>query len=210
MSPRPDVSKERTQQILDAAIRVFSRLGFHNASMDDIVAESGLSKGALYWYFKSKDDIIIAILDAIFARELAGARALPDAPGTAQERLLQFIRLTVDEIQGMKVLLPIAYEFYSLAFRNKAVQKTLSNYFASYLSALVPLIEQGIARGEFRAVDPEQTAFAIGAVIEGTLLLWVLAPNVTDLGKQTESGMQLLLAGIAANSEEPAPPKSGA
>jgi AcrR family transcriptional regulator len=210
MSPRPDVSKERTQQILDAAIRVFSRLGFHNASMDDIVAESGLSKGALYWYFKSKDDIIIAILDAIFARELAGARALPDAPGTAQERLLQFIRLTVDEIQGMKVLLPIAYEFYSLAFRNKAVQKTLSNYFASYLSALVPLIEQGIARGEFRAVDPEQTAFAIGAVIEGTLLLWVLAPNVTDLGEQTEAGLQLLLAGIAADPEEPAPPKSDA
>ena len=56
MPPRPEVSKERTKQILDAAVKVFSRSGFQQASMDDIVAESGLSKGALYWYFKSKDD----------------------------------------------------------------------------------------------------------------------------------------------------------
>ncbi|HET7081061.1 MAG TPA: helix-turn-helix domain-containing protein, partial [Chloroflexia bacterium] len=57
MSPRPDVSEERKNQILDAAAAVFSRLGFHEARMDDIVRESGLSKGTLYWYFTSKDAI---------------------------------------------------------------------------------------------------------------------------------------------------------
>jgi AcrR family transcriptional regulator len=205
MSPRPDVSKERTHQILDAATNVFSRLGFHKASMDDIVEESGLSKGALYWYFKSKDDIIIAILDAIFDRELAGARALVDAPGTAHERLLQLIRLTVREIKGMKVFLPIAYEFYALAFRNKTVQKALRSYFDAYLTALEPVIEQGIASGEFRAVDAKQTAFAIGAIVEGTLLFWVIAPDAADLDQQTEAGMRLLLAGIGAGQETPAP-----
>jgi AcrR family transcriptional regulator len=205
MSPRPDVSKERTQQILDAATSVFSRLGFHKASMDDIVEESGLSKGALYWYFKSKDDIIIAILDAIFARELAGVRALPDAPGTARERLLQLVGLIVAEIKAMKVLLPIFYEFYSLAFRNKTVQTALRHYLEAYMAALAPLIEQGIERGEFRAVDLRQTAFAMGAMIEGTLLLWVLAPDATDLDEQAEAGMTMLLDGIAAGREAPVP-----
>jgi len=56
MSPRPDVSEERKNQILDAAGKVFARLGFQKTRMDDIVEESGLSKGTLYWYFKSKDE----------------------------------------------------------------------------------------------------------------------------------------------------------
>ena len=65
MSPRPDVSKERKQQILDAAEDVFTRKGLDNARMDDIAKRTGLSKGSLYWYFKSKDDLIIAILDRV-------------------------------------------------------------------------------------------------------------------------------------------------
>ena len=64
LSPRPDVSDERKNQILQAATNVFSRLGFHKARMDDIVEESGLSKGTLYWYFKSKDDIVSALIAA--------------------------------------------------------------------------------------------------------------------------------------------------
>ena len=48
MSPRPDVSEERKQQILEAAIAVFARLGFRAARMDDVAEQAGLSKAALY------------------------------------------------------------------------------------------------------------------------------------------------------------------
>ena len=51
MSPRPDVSEERRNQILEAAMAVFARQGFEQARMDDIAQEVGLSKGALYLYF---------------------------------------------------------------------------------------------------------------------------------------------------------------
>ena len=58
----PKVSEEykeaRRQEILDAAIRCFSRNGFHKTTMQDIYDESGLSPGAVYRYFKSKDDMI--------------------------------------------------------------------------------------------------------------------------------------------------------
>lgn len=201
MSPRPDVSKARTKQILDAAINVFSRLGFHKASMDDIVEEAGLSKGALYWYFKSKDDIIVGILGYLFGRELAEMKALPTAPGTATERLDKFIQLSIEEIRGMTRLMPVMYEFYSLAFRNKAVQQALRVYLQSYLGGLVPLIQQGIDSGEFRRVDPRETAVTIGAIIEGTLLLWVFDPRLVDSEKQIVSGMQLVLAGLKASMQ---------
>src|SRR5574338_418096 len=69
MSPRPDVSDERKTQIINAAESVFTEKGFDQARMDDIAEETGLSKGTLYLYFKSKDDLIIAILDRMFQRE---------------------------------------------------------------------------------------------------------------------------------------------
>ena len=51
MPPRPDVSEERRGQIIEAALACFTRKGYANTTIDDIVAESGLSKGAIYWYF---------------------------------------------------------------------------------------------------------------------------------------------------------------
>ena len=70
MAARRDVSAERKNQILDAAMVVFARSGFHEARMDDIVQESGLSKGTLYWYFKSKEEIITAISERLFATDI--------------------------------------------------------------------------------------------------------------------------------------------
>jgi AcrR family transcriptional regulator len=198
MSPKPDVSIERKNQIVEAAMNVFARHGFKDATMDDIVTESGLSKGALYWYYKSKDELIGAILEYFFKRELADIRTLPDAPGSAHDRLLRMIESTITEIQEMKPLLPIFYEFYTLALRNKGVRKALQQYFREYLATLTPLIQQGIDRGEFRPLDAAQAALTAGAVVEGTLLLWVLDPKSFQLEAQLRAGTELVLAGLEA------------
>ena len=69
----PKVSQEyqesRRSQIIEAAVRCISKKGFHQTSMQDIVAESGLSPGAIYLYFKSKEEIIKTIADLRHARE---------------------------------------------------------------------------------------------------------------------------------------------
>lgn len=196
MSPRPDVSEERTQQIVEAAMAVFSRLGFDKARMDDIVQESGLSKGALYWYFKSKDEIIVAILDYLFGRELTDLQDLPNEEGSARERLFKFMERSLADLRRMLHSMPITYEFYALAFRNKAVQKAMKNYFRNYLAILEPLIQQGIEQGEFRPVDVRQAALAIASIFEGTLLLWVYDPKLVQVEKQIEAGLRTLMAGL--------------
>src|SRR5947209_20539247 len=99
MARRPDSSEIRRNQILDAATKVFVRQGFQHARMDDIVEESGLSKGTLYWYFKSKEDIINAILRRLFTGDLENVESLLQAEGTASERMVQ---LTNDRVIGVK------------------------------------------------------------------------------------------------------------
>ena len=78
MSPRPDVSEERKIQIIDAATTVFAKFGFGKTRMEDIAQESGLSKGALYLYFKSKEDLFGDILEKFFHREFKAISALSE------------------------------------------------------------------------------------------------------------------------------------
>src|ERR1700712_3670618 len=61
--------ESRRQQILDAALRCFSRDGFHNTTTADIVRESGVSQGSLYLYFTTKDDMVLALSEDRHQRE---------------------------------------------------------------------------------------------------------------------------------------------
>jgi len=57
------VAEERRSQILEAALRCFAHQGYHQTTMDDIVEESGLSKGTLYWYYESKKEIFLSVTE---------------------------------------------------------------------------------------------------------------------------------------------------
>ena len=198
MSPKVDVSEERRQQILEAATSVFSRLGFHKARMDDIVEESGLSKGALYWYFKSKDDIILAILDNLFEQDLSHLQLVTesDLKSSASETLRKFTHNALADIKQMLRLMPLTYEFYAMAFRNKSVKQALKGYLRKYIGVLTPIIQKGVDDGEFRRVDPQDAAISLGAMIEGILLLWTYDPETIDLDRHFEIATDLFLQGL--------------
>jgi AcrR family transcriptional regulator len=201
MSPKPDVSEERKDQIMNAAEEVFTQKGFSDARMDDIAEETGLSKGTLYLYYKSKDDLIIAILDRIFQREFRAFESFDTASMSATDTIWNFVDTTTKDIRMMMRLLPITYEFMGLAFRNKFVQKTFKAYFNRYMDILVPIIQHGIDTGEFRPADAKEIALAMGAIMEGTLLLWVYDSTLVDPEKHIRSGMKLLLEGVKAKGE---------
>ncbi len=196
MTPRRDVSEERREQIITAATAVFARRGFHEARMDDIVKESGLSKGALYWYFKSKDDIIAAIMDRFIDREIEGLEAALKLDKPASDKLLQLGGMFVEEMRGMTDLMPILYEFYAVASRKKDVRKALLRYFQPTRGLLAALIQQGCDSGEFVPVEADVVAVDLIALFEGLLLLAVLDPKGIDLQEMGESGIRLIVEGL--------------
>ena len=83
----------RRAQILDAARRCFVREGFHETSMQELLAEAGLSSGAVYGYFSSKDELIVAIAEDNISQISALLRSFTDrkAPGTARDLLIEVL-----------------------------------------------------------------------------------------------------------------------
>ncbi len=196
MTPRPDVSEERRNQILEAATAIFSRLGFHKARMDDIAAASGLSKGTLYLYFKSKDDIILALLDRVFMSEMSDADALVEGEGTASQRLMAFARIGVREIQRLQPMMPVIYEFVALAARRESVRRIISGYWRHYQKLIIRIIRQGIESGEFAAQNPEATALALIALLEGLTLMWFVDSTLVDWDVMGDLSVRTFLNGL--------------
>jgi AcrR family transcriptional regulator len=196
--PRPDVSEERRGQILDAATAVFAERGFHEARMDDIAEKSGLSKGALYLYYKSKDAIIAALMRQFFKLGMRDLHKLREQEGTVAERLIAYSRHLAGEMRRMTAVVSLAWEFYAIAARQQVVREYLKVYFAEYRTALVELVQDGIDRGELRAGNATEIATTLTGLYEGLALLAVVDASAADWAEQVEASVRLLLAGLRA------------
>ncbi len=198
MSPRPDVSEERRAQILEAAMAAFARQDFDQARMDDIAQEAGLSKGALYLYYKSKDAIISAILQFFFSRAMKKLQDFLESeePPSVREQLLRLNQYYIAEMKWMVSLLPLSFEFYAVAARQKAVRQFLKRYFKDHREVLAALVQHGIDRGEFRPMRAERVTIAIAALYEGLALLWLVDQDATQWEQTGESSLLLLLDGL--------------
>ncbi|WP_343710568.1 TetR/AcrR family transcriptional regulator [Mycobacterium sp.] len=157
---------ERRAQVMAAARRCFVRDGFHAASMQDLVEEAGMSSGAVYRYFPSKD----AVIEAIAAENLAQVvtvleKAIEDgaSPPAAIATVLEFVtrRHTEDGFAAIALLV------WSEALRNPTLAAHLRDATASALAALG---DPKPGRGEHDSLDPTALADLLLCVLPGYLM----------------------------------------
>lgn len=193
--PTPEV---RRQAILEAAIGVFAQQGFAAATTDDIARAAGLSKGGLYWHFKSKDDILAAVLMQFFDQEMVTLARLVAAGGSASVRVRQLASQAAATMIQLEQVLPIVLEFYALAARQQRVRQWIQGYYNRYHRLLTTLLQQGYASNEFRNGTADTAALTLIAQMEGLALVWSIVPQVVRLPDQAEVAADLLLRGLMA------------
>lgn len=188
--------QDSKQQILAAATAVFAQKGFAKASMNDIVRQSGMSKGGVYWHFKSKDAIVEAIFEQFFTTQLMMLDAILTGNRNASDKLMQLAQLLGQDLEQVAEQFPTPLEFYAQAARNETLTERLQVYFQAFDEQFVTLVKQGVAAGEFADVPAKETATTLGALFEGILLMWSINPERFELGIQVETAVTLLLNGI--------------
>ena len=115
---------------------------------------------------------------------------------TARAGLENFLNIFLDDLQGLLKVAPVIYEVYALAFRNATVRKVMQGFLRRYLAVIEPIVQQGMDTGEFAPGNARQVTIAIGAALEGTLLLWAYAPKLVEPEAQLRTAMALLLKGL--------------
>lgn len=173
---KPEHSAARRAQILNGAASCFSRAGFHKTSMQDIIAESGLSAGAIYNYFSSKDEIIEAIAHDRHIAEQAALASL-DAYEDAGEALKTLGRYFVDELltkEGRRTR-RVGVLAWAEALLNPEIQKSMREGLNTPRQAIADVVKREQQDGAVDStLNPDAVARAFIAVFYGFVLqkLW--------------------------------------
>lgn len=182
--PRPDVSDQRRDQILDAAATVFSQKGLAGTRMEDIANEGGISKGTIYLYFKGKDYVIEALMHRMFAPLTDALDTLEDNQYSPIERILKYTERVFEVFTNLRSWYAVIFEFFALAVRDKNASHLLDTYFRDYQSRLSNTIQEGVDIGQLRDHDVNRTAVTIIALVEGVTQLAILNPQVVHMREQ--------------------------
>ena len=167
---QPDVTRET---ILDAAFQEVHRHGFQAASLSNILAKTGLTKGALYHHFPTKDDLGLAVIDEV-VRE--GLDAMMFAPlresDTPFDTLLDIIRHKAQrtDLENVSLGCPLNNLMQEMSALDKLFQERLSKVLGIWQRTVEDALKRGQKQGEIRAdVDYKAAALFIVSAWEGCI-----------------------------------------
>ena len=199
----PEHSRARRQQILDAARTAFIRDGFHATSMQDIQRESGLSAGAIYLYFKSKNEIVTGIAAEI-SETVTRAFEPPERSGPPGG-LVELVDRVIDTADGLNAsrgVFPIAVQIWAEAQRDPALHASAVALFDTIQTrltrALVGLQERAAIDAN---VDLPALTMAIIGLIQGYIIQRSLHLPVDR--ERYRRGAHALLEGAASPKRAP-------
>ncbi|HUJ92476.1 MAG TPA: TetR/AcrR family transcriptional regulator [Gaiellaceae bacterium] len=179
MGERSTGSEEKRRQILDAAVRVFARKGFHTCRVGDIAEEAGVAHGLLYHYFTSKDEVLEAIFRENWSVLVDRIEAVEASGETAREQLRHVAAILLRTwLHQPDVVRVVVREIA----RSPVLQERIGEL-VKPIDVIRRIIERGQRTGEFRAdLDPVVAGTIFYGGIDELLTAWVLGtvPGAPD------------------------------
>jgi len=188
-------SEETRARILDAAVRRFAVAGYDAASVDDICAEAGVSKGAFYHHYPTKQAIFLALMQGWLGMIDLGMNAVRKE--TVPETLVQMTNLLPGVFAAAEDRLPMFLEFWLQASRDEKIWNAVIAPYRHYQEYFSKLIEDGISEGSLKPTDPHVAAQVIVSLAVGLVLQGVLDPHGADWEKTARESMKILMNGLA-------------
>jgi len=193
--PAPELASLPVQErLLAASLRLFAKQGVEGTSVQEIVAAAGVTKGAMYHYFASKDDLLYEIYHRLLGMQTERLNAIADGPGTAQERVraaaADVVETTLASIEEAIV------SFRSIHMLPQPQRSQVRAERRSYHERFRALVEEGQQEGAFRKDVPADLAvhFFFGSVNQ--LGTWYHREGELTQRQIAEHYAELFLAGL--------------
>jgi AcrR family transcriptional regulator len=176
-----DYKARRRQKVMDSALLCFAEKGFVSSTMDDIVERSGTSKGMVYNYFKSKEELYAALMEERSSKMFLNLREKFQQVTTATDKLKELFANYLEGIknEGYQDYLKVHFEWLIFASRNENYKKQMVDRYEKEVCAFVEeIIDEGIAKGEFHPdLDSASMASIFWAQVDGLSLAYALSGN---------------------------------
>ncbi len=190
--------EETRARILAAAAECFTRAGYDATGVAEICARAGVSKGAFYHHFPSKQAVFLALVDQWLHSLDAAMQATGALGETVPHRLQGLVGTAQQAFEAASGQVPMFLEFWRQASKDPLIWQATIEPYRRFRSAFAALVSEGIAEGSLRSVDPDLAALVLVSVGVGLMLQGALDPNGIELRDVAAQVIRLLLDGLAA------------
>lgn len=194
--PQQARSEETRARILAHALELFAETGYETTGVAEICEKSGISKGAFYHHFPSKQAVFVVLLEnwlSDLEKELTSAASqatnVPDALRLMASRFQDVLSLADGRVS-------IFLEFWMQARRDPEIWERAIRPFRQYRKIFERMLRQGIEEGSFQEIDYVTAALALVSMAVGILLQGVVDPRDEDWGTATVKSIELFIQGI--------------
>ncbi len=203
MSPRridPELNARRRDALIRAGYAEILEKGIHSTTLDSVVARANSSKGGALHYFRTKDDLLFAILEWLITQLDRGLDEVAVSGQPARARLSAELELLFHSAEVNRRFYLVFFDYVSAGARGERVRKLFEGFFARARQRDRKIVEDGIRERVFRRVNPQEAAATIRALVDGYCLQWLLcsdSPPVEALRDRCRSvlGAYLLRTG---------------
>jgi AcrR family transcriptional regulator len=186
---------------LKAAQECFAQSGYDATGVAEICRRAGLSKGAFYHHFPSKQAVFFELLNdwliGVDAQMTTFRAEMPTVP----EGLMRMAVMVRPVFDAAGKQLPMFLEFLSQAARDQDIWKATIAPYRKYRAYFAEMLEEGIAEGSLKSVDPQIASQVVVSLAVGLVLQGVLDPEGADWGLVAQEGIRMILDGIQSNQE---------
>ena len=188
----------KSQQIIDAAIRVFARTGFYNSRVSDIAREAGIASGTIYLYFKTKDEILVTLFRERMAAWVAFVRGEIAGEPDAVARLRRLVALHFSVLEKDPDLAEVVQ--VELRQGQKFFRGASAHEVSSYFALIQSVLEEGMAAGLIRRdIPPKIATKMLFGAMDQLATSWVLGKRTYRLTDSADAVAAIFLKGVAAH-----------
>lgn len=187
--------EERRRQILDAARVCFVKSGYSPTKMDDIATEAGLSKGGLYFHYKSKRDLFIALLLREYEISMGMFAAIKGGPQSPSEKIDMLANFFLPFFANQPEVPRFFMVTGEMALRDDTVRELLGDLHRKYVGTVAELLKEGVEGGQFAEIDVTFVAEAITNMLNGTQGRLNLGDE-PDISRMARAAIEMIMNGI--------------
>ena len=199
LTDRSVATIDKRQVLLDAAVRVFARQGFHGSRVGDIAEEAGVAHGLLYHYFRSKDEVLATIFRENWRQLLERFHGVEQSPEAAVEQLGGVAKILLRTWRNNPDLVRVMVREVARSPQLQGQIEEIREAFAT----IQRIVERGQARGELRRdLDARLASWIFYGALEELLTGWVLGelPDGDDEVARAERAVVDVVCGGLAGS----------
>jgi len=188
--------EERKSQIMEAAMKVITRKGFSNTRMDDIVHESGMSKGAIYHHYEGKKEIFLALIGHWETQTFPDFYSRNGKERSAADTLKDFASEVIKVFKSRSHVFQAEVEFWALANQDDEVRKRSQELYEKIITLFELVIIKGIREKEFIKVDTRITAIYVLSVFQGINWFCIFKDKKINAEDYIQKSIKLILSGL--------------